>query len=361
MQALIWLPVDHTALEALQALLRERDVFTTGYEQLGVDAYDPATYLHDQLLEETSFCFRYDRNVLSRLVEVVQAKPLREEHRVACGIQAMAQITEAVVEPNIALYELGSGCSYYDAEEQLALFRRIDHTHPQHWADLATGLVDGFDDDQLADWQGQSINETNYTKTLNHWRASYAACLKIASLELSAMGAEAKMLELIRWMEEDLCFLVPGVILANRYLAPNAKRNGLFKQLRSADRNKALQGVRNQAWDLTLIYAWMDDFRNIDATGRIVILASLDRGLHAIARWVLMAIESEDHAASAQQQKMEEEFLGSWGEKRGRRLLESWQAAQLRRSSHPERKRVLTLEDMREAERALEEGLLRPS
>jgi hypothetical protein len=361
MQALIWLPVDNASLAAIQALLRGRDVFTSGYEHLGVDAYNPATYLHDQLLEQTSFCFRYDRNVLSRLVEVVRGEPLREEHRVACGIQALAQITEAVVEPNIALYELGSGCSHADAQEQLALFRRIDHTHPQHWADLATGQTAGFADEQLADWQGQSIKESNYAKTLNRWRASYAACLKIASLELSAMGAEAKMMELIRWMEEDLCFLVPGVILANRYLAPNANRNGLFKQLRSADRNKALQGVRNQAWDLMLIDAWMDDFRNIDATGRIVILASLDRGLHAIARWVLMAIEAEDDAESAQQQKIEEEFLGSWGEKRGRRLLDAWQAAQLRRRSHPERKRVLTLEDVREVERALEEELLRPS
>jgi hypothetical protein len=89
-QALIWQPVDNASLEAIQALLRGRDVLTSGYEHLGVDAYDPATYLHDQLLEETSFCFRYDRNVLSRLVEVVQGKPLREEHRVACGIQVSA-------------------------------------------------------------------------------------------------------------------------------------------------------------------------------------------------------------------------------------------------------------------------------
>jgi hypothetical protein len=64
MQALIWLPVDHTALEAIYALLRRRDVLTSGYEHLGVDEYNPATYLQDQLLEETSFCFRYDRNVL---------------------------------------------------------------------------------------------------------------------------------------------------------------------------------------------------------------------------------------------------------------------------------------------------------
>ena len=38
MQALVWLPVDNTALDVIQAQLRQRDVFTTGYERVGVDA-----------------------------------------------------------------------------------------------------------------------------------------------------------------------------------------------------------------------------------------------------------------------------------------------------------------------------------
>ena len=131
-QALALLPVDNESLAEIQVMLRERDVFTSGYEHVGVDVYDPVTYLQDQLLYDISFCFRYDRNVLSRLVEVVEGKPLSTEHRVACDIQMLAQITEAVVEPNIALYELGSGRSHADANEQLTLFRCIDHTHPQH-------------------------------------------------------------------------------------------------------------------------------------------------------------------------------------------------------------------------------------
>jgi hypothetical protein len=360
MQALVWLPVDNTSLDAVQELLRQRDVFTTGYEHVGVDAYNPATYLHDQLLEDTSFGFRYDRNVLSRLVEVVQGKPLSEEHRVACGIQALAQITEAVVEPNTALYELGSGCSHADAEEQLALFRRIDHTHPQHWADLATGRADQLKTEHLAAWEGKIAKESDYAKRLNRWSASYTACLKIASLELSEMCAEDRMLELIRWMEEDLCFLLPAVILANRYLAPNSCRGGLFKQLRSTDRGKALKGIRNQAWDLTLIYAWMEDCRDIAITGKIVILASLDRGLHSIARSVLMAMEAEHDDVSTMQMTIEQEFLSTWGMARGQRLLDAWQAAQSRRHSHPERKRVLTLEDVRKIEHSFEADILLP-
>jgi hypothetical protein len=103
MEALIWLPVDPTSLAAVGELLRKRDVLTSGHERLGVDFFDPATYIHHQIFRQTTFCFRYDRNVLSRLVEVVHGKPMNEEHRVACGIQALAQITEAVVEPNMAL------------------------------------------------------------------------------------------------------------------------------------------------------------------------------------------------------------------------------------------------------------------
>lgn len=54
MQALICLPVDDASLEVIQALRRRRDVLTSGYEHLGVDVYNHATYLHDQLLEETT-------------------------------------------------------------------------------------------------------------------------------------------------------------------------------------------------------------------------------------------------------------------------------------------------------------------
>jgi len=101
MEALIWLPVDYPSVATVEELLRKRDVLTSGHERLGVDFFDPATYIHNQLPRGASFCFRYDRNVLSRLVEVVHGKPMSEEHRLACGIQALAQITEAVVEPNI--------------------------------------------------------------------------------------------------------------------------------------------------------------------------------------------------------------------------------------------------------------------
>lgn len=221
MATMVWLPVDNTTWGAIEPMLRQRDVLTSGYEAAGFDPYDPATYIREHLNFQTTFQFRYDRNVLSRLAEVAQGKPLTNEHRVACAVQVLAQITESLVEPNISLYELGSGCSNTVAQEQLALFRRIDNTHPQTWADLAAGTVERMTRGNLTEYATRSHRDQNFTARLHRWRVSYIACLKIATLELSRMSAEDKMLELIRWMEEDLCFLIPAVLLANQYFAPN--------------------------------------------------------------------------------------------------------------------------------------------
>ena len=89
------------------------------------------------------------------------------------------------------------------------------------------------------------------------------------------------------------------------------------------NRDKALRGFRNQAWVLALVYARMNDSRGSDTIDRIVILASLDRGLHSIARLVLIATENEDLIETARQHKLEAEFVLAWGEGRGRRLLKA--------------------------------------
>jgi hypothetical protein len=53
----------------------------------------------------------------------------------------------------------------------------------------------------------------------------------------------------------------------------------------------------------------MNDFHGSNTTDRIVILASLDRGLHSIARWILITAEDEYLIETARQQKLEAEFV----------------------------------------------------
>lgn len=58
-------------------------------------------------------------------------------------------------------------------------------------------------------------------------------------------------------MYEDYLISGPAVMLAAHYLAPNSRRAGLLKFLRSRDRERAIAGVRNAAWDLVLLSDWL--------------------------------------------------------------------------------------------------------
>jgi hypothetical protein len=359
MESLIWIPVDNTSLETVEKMLHGRDVFTSGFENLDFNPYEATAYLRESYAHGTEVVFRYDRNILSRLMELVRGENPTDEHRIACGIQVLAQVSKAEIEPNIGLYELGSGTSASDAQREIAVFRRIDNTHPQILANLATGLSNSIDQADLGQAAVGPETMANFEAVLDRWRACYSACLKIAALELAQLGAEEKMLELLRWFEEDLCFLAPAIILANRYLAPNAPRKGLFKGLRSENRDRALAGIRNAAWDLTFIYAWMDDLRTMHSSGRIVIMASLDKALHSIARNMMAVGEDDDHAEVSQAQLLEEEYLTSWGPVRGRRVLDAYLATQARRVTHTEKRRELTLEYTKDVERELEEEIRR--
>lgn len=358
MNELIWIPVDNASLEAVEIMLQDRDVFTSGFENLDFNPYETISYLRERYVYKTQFVFRYDRNILSRLMELMRGDSPSGEHRVACGIQVFAQVTEAYIEPNIGLYELESGISDSDAQREMEVFRRIDSTHPQILANIATGSSNSIEHADIKDGIVGPEAGANFEAVLDSWRACYSACLKIAALELAQLAPEEKMLELLRWFEEDLCFIAPGIILANRYFAPNARRKGLFKGLRSDNRDTALAGIRNAAWDLTFIYAWMNDVRSMQNTGRIVIMASLDKRLHSIARSLVVVGEDDLQAENSQERLLEEEFFTSWGAVRGKRILDAYLMAQTHRITYPE-KRELTYDYTKKVERELEEAIRR--
>jgi len=357
MEGLIWIPVDNASLEVVEKMLHGRDVFTSGFKNLDFNPYKAAAYLRERYTHKTQFVFRYDRNILTRLKGLVRGENPTDQHRMACAIQVLAQVSEAEIEPNIGLYELGTGTSAVDAQRELAVFRRIDNTHPQILADIATGLSNSIDHGDLGEASVGPETAANFEAVPDRWRASYSACLKIATLELAQLTPEEKMLELLRWFEEDLCFLAPSIILANRYLAPNAHRKRLFKGLRSKNRDRALAGIRNAAWDLTFIYAWMGDLRAMHASGRIVIMASLDKGLHSIARKMMVVGEDDEHSQISQERLLEDEYLTSWGPVQGKRVLDAYLATQARRATHPEKRRELTIEYTNNVERELEEEI----
>jgi hypothetical protein len=117
-------------------------------------------------------------------------------------------------------------------------------------------------------------------------------------------------------MYDDFILGGPAIAMAAVYLAPNANRRRLLKGLRSADREKAIRGVRNAAWDLTIISEWATATEKQTELSRLTLLASLDRDIHRTARAI-----ADLQGAAAEGDNVLALFLTKlWGESIGPKL-----------------------------------------
>lgn len=312
------IPIDEHALKELETLLTSADVFTTTFQDLGVAVFRAETYIRESVDHGTQTVFVIDRNLFTRLLSLGHGESATYAHRVAAGVLAFAQTTASLIEPNMALYELAATSGAHIASSELLEFRGLGNSHPQLFADVAVSRRDSLELAYLSKDPVAEECNVDFTMSLRRWRANYTAALKIATFELSPGPAESKMAGLISWMQNDFLHIGPALCLANRYLAPNGPKKRLFKSLRSSDRDRALAGIRNAAWDLAFVSEWWNKVRTQSDDKKIWILATLDRGLHDIARAFVGPADTPEPADTS----LRVEFVTFWGPDKGGRLVD---------------------------------------
>lgn len=351
---MVRIPIDERALKELESLLTSADVFTTTFQHLGPAIFLAETYIRESLNHGTKCVFMVDRNLFTRLLSLGRGERATHAHQVAAAVLAFAQTTESLIEPNMALYELAATAEARTARMELLEFRRLDNSHPQLFADVAVGRRDSLDLIYLSGYPVAEAPDVDFTMPLRRWRANYAAALKIATLELSQVPAERKMAGLISWMQNEFLHIGPALCLANRYFAPNGPKKRLFKSLRSSDRDRALAGVRNAAWDLAFVSEWSAKVRTQSDGDKLWILATLDRGLHEVAQAFVLptgAAESVDASLCA-------EFVTLWGPDKGARLANLYHECLQHRESGASPVSLITSDEARETIRNLEVQIL---
>lgn len=98
---------------------------------------------------------------------------------------------------------------------------------------------------------------------------------------------KATVLALLDWMHDDFIIAGPAAMLACIYFAPNSPpRAGLLKRLNSPDRQRALDGVKNAAWDITHLSDFIKKVNEADGNGTRYLLASSDKALHIMAKFL---------------------------------------------------------------------------
>lgn len=290
MDALIQLPADFPYLDLMQIAkqLKRADVFVPGYRPAEAGLYNPECFLFEHRVLQIEHCILPDRNLVSRMAQVARGERLDTHRHCAAALMAYAQCLNIQFDPSIAFHELAHNEGNEAALTELRWFRSADSARPQHWVDLAVGRID-----RLPVEPAPPILETmDLAKPLRRWRRNYVVALKLAELELSNRRSIDKQLELADWMSSDFIVAGPAALFAALYFSPRFPRRGMIKQLRAANRERALVGVRNAAWDITYLSEFVGKVNASTTTSGEsyrYILASMDQRLRSVATTLLAA------------------------------------------------------------------------
>jgi len=135
-----------------------------------------------------------------------------------------------------------------------------------------------------------AITDTrDLTRPLHRWRFNYIAALKMGELELLSLSPVDRAITFFEWMRDDFILAGPAAVFACHYFAPSFPRRGLLKGLRSEQRQRALDGAANAAWDITHLSEFVRLANGSHGTRNRYIFASLDEGLRKVAHTLLLA------------------------------------------------------------------------
>ena len=266
-------------LGAVTEILRDANIFVPGYIPPDVGLYEPIGFLCAHRADGLGTILLPDRNVASRLAQVIRGEPIGQDRqrRQAAAIMAFAQCLDIQIEPSIAFHELASSRGNDVALEELAWFRAADDPRPHDWLNVALGRSDRMN----IQISPAEVRSRNLAGPLDRWKKNYIHALKIAEIELTVTSKLDQVLTFFKWMYEDFLLGGPAALLAALYFAPNSPpREGLFKKLRSPKRDNAIDGVRNAAWDLTYLSNFTVQAKN---ESKRYLFASFDAGARHVA------------------------------------------------------------------------------
>jgi len=244
-----------------------------------------------ELMGETTVILP-DRNLISRMAAIAEGRaryPLDKPSQLAANLMAYCQCMDLNFDPLIAFHELAHKEGNKEANRELAWFRASDDAQALAWVDISRGRA------QTLGLTGHApLTSHDLAAPLNRWERNYIVALKIAELELTDLKPIERALALLDWMLADFFLAGPAAIFASMYFSPNAAKKRLMKSLRSPDRERAIEGVRNAAWDMTHLSDLARRMKKEgDGPGRFI-FATGDKGLAEIARRIPIDAEPGD-------------------------------------------------------------------
>lgn len=274
-------PLSAGDVAALEDLLRGSNCFVPSF--VDADAYSVETYIVEYARKRTETTFLFDRNLYSQVVALARGSRATDKSRFAAAVMAFASCANAEIEPSLALYEGSASDARRAWKRDLGVFHKADGIHPANWAALALGHAERFDrripGKRLRAEPAKSFDPTG---KLRFYSFVYPIVLKMATISRVGGRPEKKMTELLDWMYYSWHFSAPATFLAIQALSHDPPKD-VFKNIGSTDRKKALDGIKNAAWDLVYITAWFERIKNQAQANELTVLCSRDKVLLTVA------------------------------------------------------------------------------
>lgn len=273
-------------LASVQAILEEANICIPGFIAPEVGLFDARAMFH---AEDEGICtiLLPDRNVVSRMAQIAAGRSAESDQQLqlSAALLGFCQCFDIEIEPEIAFHELAHRNGESEALSELRYFRAADNLHPQIVLDLALMRRSSIDNVRPADI---GAIQGALSTPIRRWNRNYVLALEILDLSSRPVSPVETALGIIEWMVEEFMFGGPAALLAIVFLAPKGSpKKGLFKDRNSADRELALAGARNAAWDLTHLSDFIEKV-NGDYSGehRNYIFASFDKKLRMLAQLI---------------------------------------------------------------------------
>lgn len=263
---------------------------------------------HAMFLEEYSIALLPDRNIVSRMAEIAREGQPRKRDKTtetAMRMMAFAQAVDWDIDPGLAFHELAQKQGNEAAWDELAWFRTADENAVQSWLDLALGRASN-----ISLGSAKERECLDFAGDLLRWTRNYIVTLKIAELELGPLAPIDKFYSLANWMVEGFIVAGPALLFAARYWGTCGNRAGMIKKLQSPNRDRAIEGCANAAWDITYLSLFALRISKGEEANRRYILATCDELLAEIAPYVMYGPERIDNLPS-----LAEGMLKWWGPK----------------------------------------------
>lgn len=290
----MWLPAEFplSELKVIRRNLIRDGGLVPGYVPSSAGMLNLAALFYSERVERLETIILPDRNLVSRMAAFARGpvgRPFDLPTRMAANLMAFAQCMGLDIEPSVAYHELAHQRGNEVAQEELAWFRAADQAQAQAWVDIAVGKRV-----QLDCARANDIPYVDLAYPLGRWQRNYVATLKIAELEVTEISPVSRALVLLEWMMTDFFLAGPAALFALMYFSPRAQRRRLLKQVRSLDRERAIEGARNAAWDITHLSDFSARAKRCESERRRYIFASADKGLSAIASVLLIDAEEAE-------------------------------------------------------------------